>query len=375
MVTVEALLGREAPPLTPADVVTPDGRIKVTVDTSSKPTFDTSGKALQIDIPIGTKLPVSCVLRPDAPAPGSLLVSLVQNVQKQFTPNEIGVLDVGVVGATPYHFAEVEYRVEQDGKPLLGSFKVASLQRDDTTVVCFHDEPGYRGAFKKIVEDFARTFTRAHASVGQSVESEVETAKIGQVPVGYSVSRTFLAQGGGKMEVSRLSMVVKRSPTDLSSTDSTTTKLSGKDGVVSEIRVIEVEGGEVAKDLVMTKKAAGKYGVKGTVSGKDVKGDFTAAPPIVSDAREHDEVRTKLLSGPKLKELSLTSYSPGVDPLASTTDVWRSTEAPNVFDTTMGGMKAKVTVDETGHATKALLSLGAMDMTIERVFFEGGKKP
>jgi hypothetical protein len=374
MVSVDSLLSREAPPLTPADIATPDGKIKMTVETSGKPTFDSSGKALQIDIPIGTKLPVSCVIRPDAPAPGLMLVSLIQNVQKQFTPNEIGQLDVGVVGSTPYHFAEVEYRVDQDGKPLLGSFKVASVQRDETTVVCFHDEPGYRGAFRKVVEDIAKSFTRAHAAVDETVETEVETAKIGQMPVGYSVSRTYQAANGGHMEVNRLSMVIRRSATDVSSTDSTTTRLSGKDGVVTEIRVIEVEGGELGKDLVVTKKGAGKYSVKGTISGKDVKGDFHATPQILSDARERDEVRTKLLSGPKLKELSLSGYAPGIDPLAASTDVWRATDAPNVFDTTTGGMKARITVDETGHTTKGVFSLGAMDMTIDRVFLEG-KKP
>src|SRR5262249_39039921 len=138
--------------------------------------------------------------------------------------------------------------------------------------------------------------------------------------------------------------------------------ISGKDGVVTQIRTAGEADGQSAHNLVVERKGPGKYHVEGTVQGKETKADFETTKPIWASWRERNEVRDKMLGGPKVRELTFVNYQPDEDALGASQDVWRATSEPNVFDTTVGTMQVRQTVDANGHSKMGIAKSGAVEM-------------
>jgi hypothetical protein len=374
-VNAATLIAREAGSLQVVKAQSTDGNLAVATEATGPATFEVKDNVPRVTIPIGTAQPITCLLRPDSPSTGSLLYSVITGVQKEAPKNEITQLDIGVLGHVPYYVAELQYLDEDSGKPLLGALKVAVFDREGDTFLCMHDEPGYRATFRRIAEAAAKTFAVKDADPQDPpFELEVALAKVQTQPIGYSVERHFVTPEGTHVEVESTTMLIRRSPTELASIESGRVTESGKDGIATKIRVYSEQGGEVDGNIVVERKTGNKYHAEGTMSGKPVKGDFTAKAPLWATWRERNEVRDKLIKSTKTRELTLPGYSATTDPVGVTPSTWRATGEPSVFDITHGGMQVKATLDANGHETKAAFKMGPIEIAIERVVLESKGK-
>ena len=374
-VDFDALLAREAPAMKSAEARSSDGALTASPEAAAKPTFEPQGKREVLTIPVGTEQPVSCLVRTDFPPPAGLLLSVLQNIQRQIPKNQLSGLDVAVVGKVPYIEAELQYVVEQDGKPVVGMLKAAAFERGDGVVLCWHDEFGYRATFRRVAESVVKTLVvRDAPAPGKPVELQIDIARMGKQPIGYAISRHFIRADGTHVETDSSSMLAPRSPVDFVSRDSTSSTTSDKTGAVTGIDTAMIEEGEPSKSLHVSRTAPGKYHAEGTVSGKPVKGDFVAKTPLWGDWRERSEVRAKLLGGPKAKELVLSCYSTESDPVGATPCAWRATDQAGVFDHTTGDTHLRLTLDETAHMISGTMPMGQAELLIERVLLEDGSK-
>jgi hypothetical protein len=314
-------------------------------------------------------------VRTDFPPPASLITTVLKGAQKQAPKNQLASLDVAVVDKIPVIAAELQYVVDQDGKSAMGAFKAAVFERADAVVICFHDQLGYRATFRHVAEQVARSLVVSDAKApGKPVEVEIDLARIGKQPIGFSVRRHFVLADGTHSETDSGSMLVPRSQAEFSARDWTSSMRSDKAGAMTHIDSVEVEDAEEARNLHVERTAPGKYRAQGTVSGKEVKGDFASKTPIWSDWRERQDIVSKLLGKTKAKELAFSCYSGDSDPVGVTPCVWRATPEANVFDHTLGETHMHLTLDATGHVAKGSIPMGPAELLIERVVFEGATK-
>ncbi|WP_394846344.1 hypothetical protein LZC95_02630 [Pendulispora brunnea] len=373
-VTADTLFVRESTGLKAVSAKSGDGNLAVSVESSAQPTFEAKNNVPQVTIPIGAEQPVICLLRGDAPSTGSLLRSLISGVQKEEPKNQITMLDAAVLGNVPYYLAELQYIDEKTGKPLLGALKIAVFGRAGDTLLCMHDELGYRATFKRVAESVAKTLQKKNAEEPTAPnELEILLAKVQQQPMGYTLERHFITPEGTHVEIESSTMLVRRSATELMSMESVRVTESSKDGIATKIRTLSEEGGEQSESLTVERKSGGKYHVEGTKSGKAVKGDFTSKNPIWASWRQRAEVRDKMLRGRKVRELSLSGYSSGANPTGMTPTTYKATSDANAFDITHGEMQLRATLDADARTTQMGLKMGAIEIAFERAVLESHK--
>ena len=367
---LEAAMKREATGLTSTDVLSPNKNFAATVDSSAAPSFGATEGVERLVIPIGTDAPISCIIRHDAPPPAELLYGVIANVQSAMKKSQIAQLDVGLVGRVPYLLAEVDYVVEQNGVPSLGAFKAAAFERDDGTLLCVHEELGYRATFRRVSEQFARTLVRKDLEpVPVPLEYTVSIAHIGKQAVGYMLERHLVRDDGAHLETESSSMLLPRAPSNLTSIASGRVTTSDKSGVILGAKSTSSRDAETVRELTLEKKA-GKYHVEGASAGKPVKTDFTPKRPMWATWRERQELRTKMLGGPKVRTLTTSVYAASASAAAATTTTWTATDRPMVFDSAAGEMKVRVTLDEQARPMSVTIPNPSADIVIDRALLE-----
>jgi hypothetical protein len=368
---LEATIKREATGLTSTNVVSPNKNFTATVDSSAAPSFGATEGVERLVIPIGTDAPVSCIIRHDSPAPAELLYGVIANVQGAMKKSQIAQLDVGLVGRVPYLLAEVDYVVEQNGVPSLGAFKAAAFERDDGTLLCVHEELGYRATFRRVSEQFARTLVRQDLEpVPVPLEYTVSIAHIGKQAVGYMLERHLVRDDGAHLETESSSLLLPRAPSNLTSIASARISTSDRSGVILKVKSTSSRDAETVRDLALEKTKSGKYHVEGASGGKPVKADFVPRRPMWATWRERQELRTRMLGGPKVRTLTTSGYAASASATAATTTTWTATDRPMVVDSAAGEMKVRVTLDEQARPMSVTIPNPAADIVIDRALLE-----
>ena len=368
---LDAAMKREATRLTSTDAVSPNKNFTATVDSSGAPSFGATEGVERLVIPIGSDAPVSCIIRHDAPPPAELLYGVIANVQGAMKKSQIAQLDVGLVGRVPYLLAEVDYVVEQNGVPSLGAFKAAAFERDDGTLLCVHEELGYRATFRRVSEQFARTLVRQDLEpVPVPLEYTVSIAHIGKQAVGYMLERHLVRDDGAHLETESSSMLLPRAPSNLTSIASARVTTSDKSGVILAVKSTSSRDAGTVRELALEKKKTGKYHVEGASAGKPVKADFTPTRPMWATWRERQELRTRMLGGSKVRTLTTSGYAASASATTATTTTWTATDRPMVLDSAAGGMKVRVTLDEQARPMSVTIPNPSADIVIDRALLE-----
>jgi hypothetical protein len=367
--SLATLLAREATELPLTRPASTDGP-SFAVDAAGAPSFEVKDDVVQATIPIGTAEAVRCFVRSDSIPTASLLYTVIDNVKKHFPKQAIAQLDVAIAEQIPYILAEVQYAAQADGKETFGTIKMMAIEREDDTLLCMHDEVGYRATFRRVAEQLARTLTLPDAEHAEPAsELTIAIARIGAQRVGFELSRHWAQPDGKHIEASSMALLLPGAAGQISSLDMRRATTSGKDGVVTQIRVAADENTALSRDLKIERTAAGKYHVEGTFRDKPAKADFTTKKPILARWRERNEIRDKMLGGPKARELTFVGYSPNDDVAGATPSVWRATAEPNVLESTFGKTVVRQTVDADARETVGVSKLGQVDLTLERILF------
>ena len=98
-----------------------------------------------------------------------------------------------VEGVLPPHgvdqVAQVRYAAVEAGTEKVGAMKLAAFERADDTILCMHDEIGYRASFRQVAEQMARTLDIGNATQTGPMDLEITIARVGKQSIGFDVER------------------------------------------------------------------------------------------------------------------------------------------------------------------------------------------
>jgi hypothetical protein len=368
------LLAREASGLAKRTLKFGDRAI-AEVDAASEPLLSREAEAWAVAIPIGTQIPVSCIVydQPiDAAASLMKLVAMAKQGAKDINIESILPTDVGVLGETAYVAATLMYTKRSPRGKLGGQLKMFARPDIDASVLCFHDEVGYVDTFKRVAHGLAQSLKLAKPSPApQYVEIQVTT--LGQLPVGFD-RRTIVTEAGGtKLDQTTSCLLLPRTAQDLAANDRFGAERSDATGRVVSVDAIEAHGEELDSQYKLTRKGSGReYSYKGKQSGKDVTGKFKAkdAKGLASSLLVSNRLRDELLSG-KTTELKIEEYHPGISPQPFEVVYKRKGTQGRDVSFRLGQLEASGHLDERGMVDKVTIPLAGMMMAQSRVFVRG----
>jgi hypothetical protein len=298
----EALFARESTtPLHPVPITVLAGAVSSTVNALSAPKMRTeeneAGELISIvDVPIGTKVPLTCIFRTERIDPGIALQKMLTPVASAPTPGgEPFSPDVKVTVAEGVPVLSVTAAFVEKGEPLLA--KVAVAATDGGTVICTHFEAGYRATFARHVERIVGSLKYATPTVAPRWH-EVRLHELGtgnayvELDVfegdkpGQSVSRSFFS---GYVKVKGQWLGVDGASSETYET---------RGGAVLDKTTAFYVAGTRISEVKLTRTHPGEYAYKGTVHDADVDGTFKSRSPITTDASRAAQVRS-WLSGRK----------------------------------------------------------------------------
>jgi hypothetical protein len=369
-----ALLAREASGLAKRALKLGD-RATGEVDAAAEPQLNQEADTWTVGIPIGSQIPVSCVVynQPiDAAASLMKIVAMAKQGAKDVTVESVLPTDVGVLGETAYVAATVMYTKPSPAGKLGGQLKMFARPDVDASVLCFHDEVGFAETFKRVAHGLAQSLKVAKPSPAPQYV-EIQVTKLGELPVGFDRRTIVTEAGGGKLDQTTSCLLLPRTPQDLTANDRFGAERSDANGRVVSVDAVEAHGDEIDSQYKLTRKGSGRdYSYQGKQSGKDVTGKFKSkdAKGLASALLIAKRLRDELLGG-KTAELKIEEYHPGISPQPFEVVYRRKGSEGREVSFHLGQLEATGHLDERGMVDKVTIPLAGTMMAQSRVFTRG----
>jgi hypothetical protein len=373
---VTELAKRERPPAGVQRVTFPDGRYTGEVEGVAAATLTRQEGFWQVDVPIGTGVPVTCFLydKPiDAAGGLSKFVGAVRGASKDITVRSLVPTDAGAVGDSAYMAAVLTYTKSAPAGLVLGQLKMLVRPDIDAPLLCYHDEVGYSETFKRVVLSLARTLEAKTRHVPPQYV-EIQVARAGEIPVGFD-RRTIDNLKGKKFDETVSCMLLPVSADELNAQDHIVVEQSTLAGRVLLIESLESDAGEITTHVTVTRKAGREYEVKGTHSGKAISGAFKSKEKdgLPSKMLVAGRLRDSFVSGQKrdARELKIEEYQAGLSPLSPVEVIYRGAGKPGELTILLGTLELTGHVDARGIDDGSSLPMGSVVLRSARVFERG----
>ena len=280
--------------------------------------------------------------------------------------------DAGAMLDRPYLAAQVVGLAKEEGENRFFQLKYLFVVPWGGWVLsCTHAEAGYEQTFKRVTNGLVASLRQANQAADRPVVyHEIQVVKVNGLAVGFVDSRYFNAKAGGLAMIRRSAMLVPRSPTELMANDELYIAASDGDGELVDGVAYGADSTEQSLfDVKLSRAAARRYAVEGTVRGKPLSTGFDVASPLVDDRT----IAHALASIAQQSEWHFAQWVPSVNP-GGATEVGvhcPADRAKGSCDATTGALKLKVSIDQQGTMIRTQMVAGGMQLTIERVFSRG----
>jgi hypothetical protein len=256
---------------------------------------------------IGSTSPMVCYVR-GTRDPASLVDAKIDEIKKAMAKNNVqGHLQnpdvaVEIEGSHPVLYLDVPVVIGAQQRP--GLIKLAFSPRDGGSVLCMHDELGYRKTFRRIAGGLVANAT-VTGDYPQPVYTEIGVAKIEGKTAGYTESYEYVQDGQVKtLDVLALVRGDKGASHVVDRVERTTANAKGEllslqrasGGFRDTVTALDLKRGKAGNDYVY----------EGTVQKTKVKGSFTAPRPL--ESRAMLAARMLQVASGKLKELKYLGY-------------------------------------------------------------------
>ncbi|HEX2670515.1 MAG TPA: hypothetical protein VHM25_06570 [Polyangiaceae bacterium] len=185
----DATLKREASGLKEQGVQGPDAAWSAKVPAAAEPKLSRSENAMLVEIPIGSESAVRCQVFGDTLDPAGTLHGVIKESAQSVEYRSVAPSGVALVGGVPAAFLETVYVTETEGGKGAGGLKLAIQVREQESLLCLHDELGYRETFKDISKAFFSSFQVRNAPPSANTYSDISKERIGDTDVGYGWAR------------------------------------------------------------------------------------------------------------------------------------------------------------------------------------------
>lgn len=306
----DAMLTREREPLPLAPVVDPRGRWRGTLEARRKPIVVDKGSHVSIVANVGTKSELRCEAHDGQLNPGAAIAKLLGAAAGSIQLEEAAVYHVASAGGSPVLFVRARY-VTRATPPLAGELKVAVSPGAMLSLLCMHDEPGYRQSFVRHVEGLVASIERAEP-VRSPQYSALWRFAVGEAQTGYRWERLFMESDGGVSSYTFDVMMAQLASGELRIRDYMAAEVHDRSGVTRG-NYLSYRGTTKAYEIELQRGRSGAYGYTGDVEGKAVDGRFTPEGPLASNYEVLLRLQgARLGSGPT--RFRLDEYRPRRDP-------------------------------------------------------------
>jgi len=369
----EATYKREASGLSERPVQGTQAAWSAKVPASAVPTLSRSENIDVIDIPIGTKAAVRCQVFYEALDAAGTLYGVIRDSAGKVEYKSIVPSGVSLNGGIPSTFLETVYFFDVSGGKGAGGLKMAVQVREQESLLCLHDELGYRRTFKDISTAFFSSFKPKDAQPKVTTYTEMSKAKLGDIDVGFTWARIAPGEKPGEREytVSNTTLI-PTSPKDVIFEDSYEVYAYDAKNVLQTGTWVEGNGGEVTLKIGLKREGEGKYSYQGELKGKPIKGLLKAPNGIATSLDIAARLKKKLKAGAPF-ELKLSEYHPSIDPAAVIDVTYRHQKGDPARQVvvTMNDRAMTAEVDDEGMAKSAWFQVGKQRLVIERLKSEG----
>jgi hypothetical protein len=373
-VSLEELLSREAGTLTPRPIKGAGGAWRAQALSAAEPSLQTADDATAVvDIPIGTQTPIHCQIFNEAVEPGSTIAAFLARSAERVRFERIVPAGVRVVKRAPAAFIDSLYTVESEGDKLVGNLKLAIYAHHRRSILCLHDEGGYRASFVRVSTGFFDSFELEEPEKIKPSYLDVSKTSIEDLDIGFGVTRVLPDKNGEKTYFTQNTSFIPVSTHELAIKDDMTIIQVDAKGRLTKGAWGEVEDGNLALEIQVTARDKGGYHYEGTARGKAVRGDIDAKQRLSTPFDIIALMKKQGKSG-KAFSLVLNEYHPSLDPTKATPVTYsrEAGAAPNEVKAEVGAQSATFTLDDSGVPKSAAFPLGGdKTLRIVREYTEG----
>ncbi len=286
---------------------------------------------------------------------------------EQVSARKLDRIDAGAIDGSPYLGLEILYSIGSGDDASIGLIKVWAANRDGATLVCKHNEIGFRDSVFRLFEHFVRDFDNRNAPP-RPYYDEVHVAATGGRPVGILRMR-FTRDDDGYTKVE---------------TDSSTLRAVGDGDVLASDRydlMWAEAGGELIngyststtdgseeRSLTLVNEEDG-WTLKGTLGGEDLEEALDAITAPLTPLGWYRLIRDAM-TGESTDPVSFTMWAPGAAPETLTDATFeRDGDTGGTLDA--GPVTTRVAVDNDGFIREARTARDDTEVVFTRVWRKG----
>lgn len=370
---LEASLALESKGLTDRAVSGPEQAWSVKVPSAGDPKVSVVEDIQVVEIPIGSDAVVRCQVHAEAVDPAGSLYGVIKASAAQVEYREVRPAGVKLLGGFPAAFLSALYVTDVPGGKAAGGLKMAIHARNERTLLCLHDELGYRETFQRVSSAFFETFKEAKAPESKATYTDISIVKLDDMPVGFGITQLLPgAKPGERERHDSSSSFLPTSPKDVIFEDTFNITRYDRKGQITSDTFVEASQGEVNLQVTLTRAEDGKYTYDGKISGKAVKGALATPKGLTTSLQTAATLRKKLKTGGAFQD-TVDEYHPSVDPTAVVAVTYAHAKGAPARQITMKMGERVVTseVDDDGMARVGSFELGKRKLTIERLRVDG----
>jgi hypothetical protein len=369
----DATYKREASGLKEQGVQGPDAAWSAKVPAAAAPTVSRSENITVVDVPIGSTAAVRCQVFADSLDAAGTLFGVIKESSDSVEYRSIVPSGFSLVGGVPTAFLETVYVTETESGKGAGGLKLAIQVREEESLLCLHDELGFRQTFKDISSAFFSSYQPRNAPPNANTYSEMSKIHVGDVDVGYSWMRVQPGEKKGERKYSQtITTLIPTSPKEVIFNDGYEIFSYDAKNVLQSGAWVEGSSGEIIMKVSLTRLPDGKYKYQGEAKGKPLEGALDAPRGVATSLDIAARLKKQLKAGGAF-ELVLPEYHPSLDP-TKLIDVKYSHQkgdpARQVVVTTLG-RPTTTDVDDDGFPKSASFQIGKAKFSTERLKSEG----
>ncbi len=367
--TIREALARELTAPLPRKPLEAEGiPFRGTVSASGTPeVMKHSNGTIVLTFPIGTGVPVSCLLYPQPIDAAAAARSLLETLLEEHTLQTARTTHVKALAGSPALYLDADFTMGTGADQKVGRLKVMVHADPVLPKACFHDELGYTQAFLDVTESLAKGLkSTAPEQPVAPYFSDVQVVRVGEVPFGFQYTALFGAKTGGSILEVSTSMVKPGTSAQLHFVDTNLTEQADTSGTIVSKSYAMRDNGTVVSNVRLSRREGGSYGVEGKMAGKDVQARLDG--PLVGEVWLAERMRESLQKG-QGEPVEATMWQAPASATTSTKVVVRpQPEAgPRTVSVEHRSMTMKMELDPHGFPVRVEVPAGTATVIQERL--------
>jgi hypothetical protein len=375
---MEVLYEREAGALPSQLVRAPDGRWTASVPGLAPPDVVTieGRRVVFVDTPIGSRTPVYCQVYDEELEIAGTIHQLLGMALQDRQVDSMVPWAVTIDNGHPAAWLEVFYTVDRPGNGKAGGLlKLAISAREDHPILCFHEEVGYKESFRRVVQEFFRSFEPSQRAAEPNY-LDVMIRYLDDVPIGFkkSVSIEEKELDGYQRWITHAMLMAPVGDAKLQLKDDLEIAILDTTGHVAFGRWTTVLDGKLMLDLELERVEGNLYRYAGQLRGEPRNGEFrTMDPQGLSGAPLTARTLATHLARSSGFSLEREEYVPAMDPAAPYRVIYyhHAEDSPGLVRLQIGDVEILRVVDEHGMLQEERLRLPGYRFRVHRELRQG----